>query len=606
MDESLPQLYGRAVDLRHADIDHDAGQSEGFTTIGIGRRRLTGTSVDVGPADDRVGFLRKAVACALLPSACLRGVGIAGAPDLADALDRAGIPVTRLPVTPLMEDGRDCAVGDADGSLSMLVIGNALGDAVRDGDVEAWLARLDTTQGVLAIVRADAPSGVPGGDPGWPDLAGVPDELQRVSGFGASLMDRSSGLCLFLRRAPDTLSARARRFIHREGILTRAGPANLAQATETGLPNGSLVPAARPHMPPASALMPYLERIDSAQWYTNFGSLVREFEAKVCRSYGLAAGCAATVVNGTSGLTLALASLHVPRGALCVVPSWTFCATAHAVVAAGLRPYFVDVDRQTWCLEPEAIDGILADAPGHVAAIMTVAPFGAPLDVTAWDRVTEATGIPVVIDAAASFDGLSPGRSPAVVSLHATKAMAVGEGGVVVSTDPDRVRHIRSLSYFGYDGDRASRFSGANGKMSEYHAAVGLAQFDRWEDTRRRYLALAERYRERLGRLPGVALAPWFGGGIVTNTCNVVLEGADAASWSAWLQARGIGTFRWWPEACHTQPAFSGYARSQLPVTEHLNRHMLGIPFHLSLSGRQISQVLSAVVSTVKACAEAA
>lgn len=599
MDEAFPQLYGRAADLRRADIDHDVGQTEGFTTIRIGRRRSTGTSVEVGRADDRVGFLRKAVASALLPGGCLHSIGIAGAPDLADALDRAGFPVTRLTV------GNDVgAAGDAGGPLSMLVIGDAGGDAAREGEVGAWLARLDTTQGVLVIVQADAQPGVPGGDSGWPDLPGMPAELQRVSGFGTSLMDRSSGLCLFLRRAPDTLSVRARRFLHREGILTRAGPANLAQPTEAAHRNGSLVPAARPHMPPASALMPYLERIDSAQWYTNFGSLVREFEAKVCRSYGLAAGCAATVANGTTGLALALASLHAPRGALCVVPSWTFCATAHAVVAAGLRPYFVDVDRQTWSLEPEAIDAILADAPGPVAAIMTVAPFGAPIDVTAWDRVTEATGIPVVIDAAASFDGLSPGRSPAVVSLHATKAMAVGEGGVVVSTDPDRIRHIRSLSYFGYDGDRASRFSGANAKMSEYHAAVGLAQFDHWEDTRRRYLALAERYRERLGRLPGVALAPWFGGGIVTNTCNVVLESATAASWSGRLQARGVSTFRWWPEACHTQPAFSRYAWSALPVTEHLDRHMLGIPFHLGLSGRQVSLVLSAVAATVKGCAE--
>lgn len=363
------------------------------------------------------------------------------------------------------------------------------------------------------------------------------------------------------------------------------------------LPARQPIAPARPYMPPAAALLPYLARIDEAQWYTNFGALVRELEARIARLYGLAEGTVATMSSGTTGLTLALASLGAPPGALCMAPSWTFCATAHAIVAAGLRPYFVDVDPRTWSLEPEDVPALLARAPAGVAAIVPVAPFGAPVDGTAWDRLTEATGVPVVIDAAASFDGLLPGQSPAVVSLHATKAMAVGEGGIVVSTDPDRIRHIRSLSYFGYDGDRSSRHCGANGKMSEYHAAVGLAQLDRWADTRRRYLALAERYGEKLRRVPGLAPAPWLGQGFVANTCNVVAGGGTAAEWMRRLDDRGVGTFRWWPEPCHTQPAFRDFPRAPMPVTQDLSRRMFGIPFHLGLGGREIAAVLAAVAA---------
>lgn len=117
-----------------------------------------------------------------------------------------------------------------------------------------------------------------------------------------------------------------------------------------------------------------------------------------------------TLSSGTSALTLALrASAPIP-GSLCMMPSWTFSATPHAAREAGLTPYFVDVAPESWALTPEIAAKELQAAPGTVGAVMPVAPFGAPIDYAGWDSLSDETGIPVVIDAAAAFDTVRPGR----------------------------------------------------------------------------------------------------------------------------------------------------------------------------------------------------
>src|SRR5262249_37316945 len=141
-------------------------------------------------------------------------------------------------------------------------------------------------------------------------------------------------------------------------------------------------------------------------------------------------------------------------GTLCAMPAWTFVATPHAAVMAGLVPYFIDVDPQTWSLDPAAIREQIARAPAPVGAGILVAPLGHPVDIAAWDAFRTETGRAVVIDAAAGFSALTPGGTPAVVSLHATKVLGVGEGGFVVSTDPELVRAVRIKSNFGLDPNR--------------------------------------------------------------------------------------------------------------------------------------------------------
>src|SRR6202521_16823 len=169
-----------------------------------------------------------------------------------------------------------------------------------------------------------------------------------------------------------------------------------------------------------------------------------------------------TVANATLGLTLALTAQDARPGTLCAIPAWTFIASAHAAMMAGLIPYFVDVDENTWAVDPESITDVIARAPAEVGAVMPVVPFGQPIDVAAWDRFRSRSGLPVVIDAAAGFDAITPGSTPAVISLHATKAFGVGEGGFIMSTDTSIIREIRTRSNFGFAVTREAVAPAAN------------------------------------------------------------------------------------------------------------------------------------------------
>ncbi len=262
------------------------------------------------------------------------------------------------------------------------------------------------------------------------------------------------------------------------------------------------IPVLKPDMPSADQLLPYLRRIDAAQQYANFGPLNRELEER------LSAECTAvselqvhltTVANCTVGLQLALmACVERPRVKV-LVPSLTFPGTVSGILQAGFEPVLADVDPARWVLTPEIARKAMMRVRG-IRAVMPVAAYGAALDVAAWDRLTEDTGVPVVIDAAGAFGNQRVGQRTLVAfSMHATKALGAGEGGFVASRDPDVIARVRRLSNFGYmnAGGLISDI-GVNGKMSEYAAAVGLAAMDRWADICEQRRSLADRYLSAL------------------------------------------------------------------------------------------------------------
>ncbi|WP_313539859.1 DegT/DnrJ/EryC1/StrS family aminotransferase [Sphingomonas sp.] len=337
--------------------------------------------------------------------------------------------------------------------------------------------------------------------------------------------------------------------------------------------------------------MPYLQRIDDRRSYSNFGPLVTELEARLAQRMGVDPGCVVTVANGTVGLTLALQAVVESSAGYCLIPSWTFVATAHAVSGAGLTPFLVDVDEGSWALTPDIARDALSRIDGPVAAVMPVAPFGAPLDVDAWDRFTEQTGIPVVIDAAAGHDAVRPGSSPAVVSLHATKILGAGEGGYVVCRRPAAITEIRQRSNFGFYGSRDARMVGTNAKMSEYHAAVGLAAMDAYSNDVSGYRAVAEAYRQRLSRRQQIGFQAGFGSAWCGSVCVARFFGADQARLMARLEAVGISSRAWWGAGVHLQTAFAGLPHLPLPVTEMLARETLGLPYFVDMTDTDVERV---------------
>jgi dTDP-4-amino-4,6-dideoxygalactose transaminase len=353
------------------------------------------------------------------------------------------------------------------------------------------------------------------------------------------------------------------------------------------------LPVLRPRLPRAETLAPYLRRIDEAGWYTNAGPLHEALRERLGAHFGLAGGNVTLTANGTLGLTLALQAQQPAPGSLCLMPSWTFVATAHAVRQAGLEPFFVDVDPESWALSPTQALLQAAGAPGPVGAVVVVAPFGAPLDVVAWDRFREASGLAVAIDAAAGFDSLKPGAVPAMVSLHATKAMGIGEGGVVVTTDASLAQEIGARTRFGFRGERLATVDATNAKLTEYAAAIGHAALDAWPQTRAAWLALRALYERALSGLPGLALSPRLTG-VASSTLMVVGRG-DSQDLAAALAEQGIASQAWWGNGCHRHPPFRRCARASLPVTENLAERSLGLPFHLDMGEREVERVAAAL-----------
>jgi dTDP-4-amino-4,6-dideoxygalactose transaminase len=359
------------------------------------------------------------------------------------------------------------------------------------------------------------------------------------------------------------------------------------------------IPLLVAQLPDTDALLPYLRQIDANRWYTNFGPLVTQLERRFAAGFApaLSAPRAITAASGTAGLELVLGALELPAGARVLLPALTFVATATAVIRAGHTPLIGDVDAASWLLTPETAREY---ALRHrVDAVMPVATFGNPQDVEAWDKFVADTGIPVVIDAAGAYGNQRVGRHCHVVfSLHATKALAAGEGGVVVTYDDALAARVRRLSNFGIDLERGSQVfvAGENGKLSEYHAAVAHAALDQWPAVATRRRAVQARYQHILSELcPDLRLQRRAENGIYPILVVSLPPGLRARDLQPDLLARGIETRQWYCPTLDQHPAFAAYAAGPLPVAHELAERLLGLPFFVDIDEAQMRRVASAM-----------
>jgi len=355
------------------------------------------------------------------------------------------------------------------------------------------------------------------------------------------------------------------------------------------------IPVAKPRLPRLDALAPYIARIDGARWYSNFGPLTQEFQARLAARFGLPPASVVTISNATVGLSLALRAARARPGTLCVLPSWTFSASVHAVVGAGLTPFFADVDANG-LLTPDIARAAIRAAPREVGAVMPVAVWGQPIDPVAWDEFSQNAGLPAVIDAAPGFDAARAGACLSVVSLHATKVLGVGEGGFVMSSESALVAAVQQESNFGFLGSREAQIEATNGKLSEYAAALGLAGLDEWTARRTAFEAVARRYRENLTQIRGATLPEGWGPDWVSTTCVVQLDDPDTTTAVLdSLHEAGVETRAWWGRGMHTHRAFGAYPRMPLPATERFAQTILGLPFYIDMTTNEVDTVCEAL-----------
>lgn len=341
-----------------------------------------------------------------------------------------------------------------------------------------------------------------------------------------------------------------------------------------------------PSMPTADQLWPWLQRIDGQ--YTNFGPLCRLLERELGELIG--ASHVISVANCTLGLELALECSGIPRGGRVLVPSLTFPATASAIARAGLTPVFGDVDENTLALTP----AIAAEAAARddIRGVLTAALYGFAHNSDEWDQFTDQTGLPVLIDAAGAIGHQKIGSTTrAVFSLHTTKPLSTGEGGVVAAASADFAEAIRCRSNFGFRAGE-SLSVGTNAKLSEYHAAVGLAALSLWSEWRQRRQTIYDTYVVALANpelQSRITLATMSSASphLCVRCRNTLREGHLSR-----LSKAGIETRRWYWPPLHRHPAFAAYDHAgDLDVTEKVSDQLLGLPFHLKLKPDDIFRI---------------
>ena len=359
------------------------------------------------------------------------------------------------------------------------------------------------------------------------------------------------------------------------------------------------IPVMVPQLPQWEAVSRYAKQIDVNRWYSNFGPLTCELEHRLANHFGGQPKTVLSVGNATLGISIALQEIAISGSTACLLPSWTFVATAHAAHAAGLQPVFADVDPVDGMLTPELAEDALRLHP-QIGAVIVVGPFGMNVSVSEWQAFRSRTGIPVIIDAAAGFNSVALSDIPTVVSLHATKPLGCGEGGFVMSSDQGLITRLTGRSNFGFMSTREAMMIGTNAKMSEYHAAVALAALDEWAERRAVLCRIADLYRTALVSRNWATLQRGWGEDWVSTTCNLrLVPKVHRAGFDAFMREAGIDIRRWWGFGCHNHPAFARCTHGPLPTTTDFAAHLIGVPFSHDLTPAQVERVVTTLEAAV-------
>ncbi len=346
----------------------------------------------------------------------------------------------------------------------------------------------------------------------------------------------------------------------------------------------------RPLLPRTASITPYLKRIDESRIYSNYGPLYDELSIRLAEYFGVRTSQVLVLTNGTLALEGAIRTVDSSSSEW-VIPSWTFVATGHAVLSAGNRLRFGDINETDWTLDYSNL------SPDQM--VVAVAPFG--LKPNLRDIAAHFAQTPIVVDAASCFDscrniGLDlPENVMLMISLHATKTVTTGEGGVLIGPE-DWIRRIRTWSNFGFHGSRIAHSLATNSKISEYHAAVGLASLDNWEHDRNEWEQTANRMRAMLTHV-GCQTQVAFRTGQISSTCITIFEDESQRNRAeSKLEAHGIETRRWWGDGLHQMPSFAEFkSNSSLKNTETIASTTLGIPYFRDLDSKAIDYIGSCI-----------
>jgi dTDP-4-amino-4,6-dideoxygalactose transaminase len=357
-----------------------------------------------------------------------------------------------------------------------------------------------------------------------------------------------------------------------------------------------MIPIFRPHLPKFADTLPLLNTCEQRCIYSNNGPLLQEFEANLAHHFNVAENSLCTISSGTLALVAAIKAMHLPKNAVCLMPAWTFTATPAAAIMAGIEIIFCDVDDQSMMLTPSIALDAIEQTNKNIDLVIAVSAFGAPINALEWDQFTNATGITVLIDGAASFDQATIGFTPTMLSFHATKIFGIGEGGVLISANQEFIKNAKQYANFGFiPGNRISETAGINARLNEISAAIGITALEHWESTRAQYQQIWNLYTENLITSKYYNVQEGFGDLWLSTNLNLILNRPIRNQLSRYLEKCGIENRSWWGNGCHKMPAYQHITCLDLYNTDQLASRVIALPFHTKLEEAQIKIICNAL-----------
>lgn len=306
---------------------------------------------------------------------------------------------------------------------------------------------------------------------------------------------------------------------------------------------------------------------------------------------------AVAVNSGTSGLHLGLLAAGVGAGDEVIVPSFTFAATGNSVALAGGTPVFVDIEPETFTMDPEAVAAAITP---KTKGILPVHLYGHPARMRELEKLAADRGVALYEDAAqahgASLDGRPVGSFGefAMFSLYPTKNMTSGEGGMVTTSTDEIARRVKLLRNQGMEHQYQNELIGFNTRMTDIHAAIGrvqLTKVDAWTRTRQQNAAFLD------ANLRGVVVPPVAEGAVHVYHQYTIRVPEDRDGFvKALKEEYQVGAGVYYPIPNHRLPSLAPYAPGlELPETERAASEVISLPVHPSLSQRDLDRIVAAV-----------
>ena len=357
----------------------------------------------------------------------------------------------------------------------------------------------------------------------------------------------------------------------------------------------------RSSMPSMDEYIEESRSIWDSHWLTNMGEKHKALQAELQKYMGVPA--VELLTNGHMALELSLQAMNL-QGEVITTP-FTFASTTHAIVRNGLEPVFCDIDPENYTMDVTQIERLITD---RTCAILPVHVYGNICNIEEIERIAHKYGLKVLYDAAHTFgetykgQGIGNFGDASCFSFHATKVFNTIEGGAVCYRDPDMGRRLYELKNFGIHGPEEVDAVGANAKMNEFCAAMGLCNLRHVDEEIAKRRAVVERYREHLEGVDGLRLnvqQPEVRSNYAyfPVVFDENLFGASRNEVMDALAQNGIGARKYFYPLTNTFECFHGkYDVDATPVALHVAKRVLTLPLYADLSMEDVDRICKIVL----------